>query len=365
MTIPATQDRRPLPDEVSLVAIGNAVLAHRRLVVWCVLALVAAAVVVSLLRHRVYTAGATFFPQTTQPASGLSGVAAQLGVALPAVDAAQTPEFYVSLARSREILGTIALRSFTFRTDTGTFTGALLDAFHVTGRDSADRREAGIRALGAVVQASTDKRTQAVHVTATTRWPSLSVQVVSAILDLVNEFNIERRQGRAGAERRFTEQRLGEVKADLRAAEDRLQDFLEHNRNYRDSPILVFQEERLARDVSTQQQVYLTIAQAYEQAKIEEVRDTPVITVMERPEEPARPDPRGLVRRSLLALAVGLLLGIGLAVGLTRLSAARSEEAGAYTQFAVLRAATLADLRRPWRLLGPAAPTEPGSGRRT
>lgn len=348
-----TPDRQPRADEVSLVLLANAILFRRQVVAWCALLLFVATVAGSLLRYRQYTAVASFFPQTSQPVSGLAGVAAQFGVAVPAGDGAQTPEFYVSLVRSREILGRVVLRDFTFPTDSGMFAGTLADALAIAGRDSAQRRESTIRALGSVVGASMDKRTLVVRVTATTRWPSLSAQMVSAILDEVNDFNVDRRRGRAAAERRFTELRLAEVRADLRAAEDRLQAFLERNRNYKDSPILVFQQERLARDVSLQQQVFVTVAQAYEQAKIEEVRDTPVITVMERPEVPVRADARGLVRNGVLALVVGLALGIGLALGLARLAVARGEEPSAYAQLASLRGATLADLRRPWRLLRP------------
>jgi uncharacterized protein involved in exopolysaccharide biosynthesis len=51
------------------------------------------------------------------------------------------------------------------------------------------------------------------------------------------------------------------------------------------------------------------LAQAYEQARIEEVRDTPVITVIEAPMLPARPDPRPFGR----AIAAGLLCALAVA----------------------------------------------------
>src|SRR3712207_7894583 len=50
----------------------------------------------------------------------------------------------------------------------------------------------------------------------------------------------------------------------------------QRNRDYRNSPELTFQQERLSREVSRVQQLYGRLSEAYEQAKIEEVRDTPV-----------------------------------------------------------------------------------------
>ena len=156
------------------------------------------------------------------------------------------------------------------------------------------KREAAIRRLGDDVQATTVQKTGVIDVAVTTRNPALSLQVSTRLIELLNQFNLESRQTQAGAERRFTEQRLGEVKGDLRAAEDQLQHFLQRNREYRNAPELNFQQERLQRQVQLQQQLYTTLSQSFEQAKIEEVRDTPVITVVEPPEAPVRPDPRGL-----------------------------------------------------------------------
>src|SRR2546428_650042 len=98
-------------------------------------------------------------------------------------------------------------------------------------------------------------------------------------LALVNTFNLERRQSRAAQEKRFVETRRTEARDELQVAEDRLKSFLERNRDYRNSPQLVFDQERLAREVALRQQLLTSLSQAYEQARIDEVRDTPVITV--------------------------------------------------------------------------------------
>ena len=109
---------------------------------------------------------------------------------------------------------------------------------------------------------------------------------------MVSHFNLLTRQTRAGAERRFVEARLQEAADSLRLVENRHKAFLQANRDFRNSPQLKFENDRLERDVQFQQQLYTSLAQSFEQARIDEVRNTPVITVLEPPDLPASPDPR-------------------------------------------------------------------------
>jgi uncharacterized protein involved in exopolysaccharide biosynthesis len=126
------------------------------------------------------------------------------------------------------------------------------------------------------------------------------------LLDELDAFNVETRRSRAQAERKFTERRVVELRTELREAEDRLEEFLRRNRITQFSPELTFQRDRLAREISLRQQVYSTMVQAYEQAKIDEVRDTPVLTRITGPTLPSRPDGPGPFR----AMAFGFLLGV-------------------------------------------------------
>jgi uncharacterized protein involved in exopolysaccharide biosynthesis len=95
-----------------------------------------------------------------------------------------------------------------------------------------------------------------------------------------------------------------------------------------------------------------SLAQNYEQARIDEVRDIPVITIVEEPEAPALPDPRMLLLRGILALVAGALLGSLLAFFLAFVRASRSDTADELDEFRQLKRATARDIRRPWRLLG-------------
>ena len=109
------------------------------------------------------------------------------------------------------------------------------------------------------------------------------------LLELVTEFNQERRQSQAAAERRFVEARREEAKGELEEAERNLQRFLEQNRSYESSPQLVFEAQRLQRSVDINQQLYTSLAQSYEQARIAETVTHPSLPSWTSPRRPALP----------------------------------------------------------------------------
>ena len=154
-----------------------------------------------------------------------------------------------------------------------------------------------------------------VEYSVTTPWPDLSYEVAERIVGLVNEFNLETRQSRGAEERRFVEERLQQVRSELRDAENQLQGFLQSNRAFQNSPELLFEHDRLQRQVGMRQQVFTSLMQAYEQARIAEVRNTPVITVIVAPSEPVRPERRNLILGAFMGLLIGASVGVSLALG--------------------------------------------------
>jgi uncharacterized protein involved in exopolysaccharide biosynthesis len=229
----------------------------------------------------------------------------------------------------------------------------LPDLYRIDADDPpALRRVETIERLAKDVDVDVNSGTNVVSLEVRSRDPELSRQMSERLLALVNQFNQQTRKSRAAAEREFTERRRAEVRADLRAAEDQLQVFLQRNRVYAQSPQLAFERERLIREISQQSQLYSTVSQAYEQAKIEEVRDTPVITILEAPDVPARPDPRRLVRNLALGIVLGGMVGIAIAFARFFGEQLRARNAAEYATFTALRRATVRDLTRPIWLLG-------------
>jgi uncharacterized protein involved in exopolysaccharide biosynthesis len=166
----------------------------------------------------------------------------------------------------------------------------------------------------------------------------------------VNQFNLQTRQTQAAAERRFVEGRLEEAQAELMQAEEVLESFLQRNRAFSNSPQLQFEHDRLQRVVAQRQQVVNSLTVAFEQARIDEVRDTPVITIVEPPQVPALPDRRRLVLKVVMALVIGAtVMGI-LAISTDFVRRSESTEPNEFAEFQKLKGELVGDLRSMWSL---------------
>ncbi len=106
------------------------------------------------------------------------------------------------------------------------------------------------------------------------------------------------------------------------------------------------------REVSLRQQLFTTIAQSYEQARIDEVRDTPVFTVIEQPVVPVGPDPRYFSLKVVLGAVLGLFLGMLAAVIRDYLTRGSDDPGDARGEFAILLRQAGGDLRHPLRAVG-------------
>lgn len=351
LDVPAGSTLVEIADDVSLLPYINVVLRRRFLVVGVAAAVAAFVAGYQLLLPRTYTSSASFIAQFRTSTAGLSAVAAQLGLTSPGAEAGRSPAFYADLLVSREVLARVVGASLVMQSDGGIQTGTLTELYRISGKDERLRRDAAVRLLRRSISVNLNNKTGLLRFSVKARDALVAEQVTSRVLAELGRFNLESRQSQAAAERRFTEERLVEVREDLRAAEDRLQSFLERNRDYRNSPVLTFQQDRLARDVALKQQLYTTLAQAFEQAKIEEVRDTPVLTVVERPEVPVQPDPRHLARNSVLALFLGAVLGGMMVIAASSFAEAGTRDSEGLEEFQALGRVALNELRHPLRAL--------------
>lgn len=269
-----------------------------------------AGALLAVTRERNYTAVTSFIPHH-QSKSVLPAFAEGFDLGIGSGDATRTPEFYAELVTSRRLLERAVQHPYRV-SETGPDTAFLITS--LSEFDKIRNPRAKIRPaaewLGARTSTAIRPRTGVVTLSVTTASPSLSTAVAARLLQLISEFDQSTRQSAARAEREFSEERLEAVRQSLYQTEDRLARFLDQNRAISGSPRLRTEEERLSREVARQQQVYITVAQALEKAKIEEVRAQPVLTVIDPPVPPMRGNARGTVGKALTGGFLGLLLGI-------------------------------------------------------
>jgi uncharacterized protein involved in exopolysaccharide biosynthesis len=304
--------------ELRVVDVIRMLLRHPRLLTGVPVLCAALAVALTLLT-REYTVTSRFMPKTAQMPGGaarLAGLASQFGVSVPVGGEGETPDFYAQLLRSSDILGPALTSTYRFadaEAEGKVVQGTLLDLLEIEGDTEAERLRAGVEALRGRIASSADLKTNLVSLTVTAPSAELAVAVNRRLLELVQEFNAERRQSQASLERKFVQERVAEAEGELRRAERALGGFIDSNRAYSESPQRTVEFQRLQREVALRQQVHTSLAQAYETARIEEIRDMPVVTLVERPDGMA--ERKGsLLLNLLLALVVGTALAVGLAL---------------------------------------------------
>ena len=340
----------------------NALLRRWRLVAGLpLLAAILTAIVVLLLPPR-YTATVTFVPEQRTPTrgggaggaagGGLVGLAGQLGIPL-GMDPTQSPRFYAEVLTSRELLARVLLTKFPDpRRPAAGDSVPLLAILRVWGgiwgaKSAADSLDRGVRKLRRRVSARVDIQTFLVYLSVTTRYPDLSAAVATRFIEYLNEFNATKRESQARARRQFVEQRIVDGERELHAAEDDLRRFHERNRAWQESPELSAEEGRVHMQVNILQEVYLTLRRDYEQARIEEVNDTPVITVV----DPAVPPQRQSYWREvlvLLAFVFGGLIGVLGAWSGVRFERLRREDEDGYEEFTGLLQRLRREVGRPF-----------------
>ena len=302
-----------MDDEISLWEVLAVLVRRRWTIVLTTLLVGAAAGAYAHFQPLSYTTSAAFRPQGSEASSSqLMALASQFGVNVGGGGGDEaSPAFYEELLRSRAILTRVSESPFAVE---GVGTVLLKDLLEVAEETEAQRDAETVKWLReSAVSVSVGRETGTVTVSVKTEWPDLSQAIAEDLLAEVARFNMDTRQSQAASERAFIETRVEAAESDLAEAEEALRVFLESNRQWENSPLLTFQHDGLIREVTLRQSVLTTLIQSYEQARIAEVRDTPVLTLLQEPFLPPRNDPRGRVLSTLLGLVLGGMLGVVMA----------------------------------------------------
>jgi uncharacterized protein involved in exopolysaccharide biosynthesis len=322
---------------ISLVEWGTLLLQWRKFIVGSAFVFGVVGLASGLLSTRMYKSNVTFLPQgNTESASAISLAASQFGFQLPGGSTGDWwPAVYVEVLNSRALLEPIARETFAVAEEHGR-RASLPDLLEIKGKSEDERVAQTILRLREIIRAGEDNKIAAVKFDVATKWPSLSLALAQRLVAGVNQFNLESRKSSATAEREFVDKQVAEAERNLRAAENRLQSFLQSNRTIAGSPQLLFQQDRLQKEIGLRQDVYTTLSHNAEQARIREVRNTPVITVLEDPRLAIIGEPRGSVIRALVGGLAGALIGLLIAFASSAMKRARGSEDERTQQFVSL-----------------------------
>ena len=301
-------------EETSLLAFASILLVHRRLIAACTLAGTLVFGAIAATTADLYVSNASFIVKGTRAPVQIPGGAAALGVTLSAyMEFSQSVAFYADLSRAMNILRIVAAKDYVTENSAGKRV-PLPEAMGIRTKNRNEAIEEAADQLSRDVSYAIGNRTGVVKLAVRGRDPVLAQQIDANILAELDKWSKQQGHEQAILERKFMEQLVADARVKLAQAEQAEKSFLELNRLGATSPELRIQYERLTRDVQMRQEIYTSLAQTLEQARIEEVRSPTVINVIENADLPVEPQRREALRVTFTGLAVGLLVGMVLAV---------------------------------------------------
>ena len=242
--------------------------------------------------------------------SQAAGLAAQFGIDFG--NQTETKWVYQEIIKSR----TIAKKMLDIKFDTNEFGSqkSLLQIITYGNgeipKDLDKIRQVGVDNLLKSISVSENFKTGILTVDVNASEPKLASEINKALLNELDSHQKSYNKSKTSEAKKFIEERINDTKAELIAAEEELKVFNDRNRRIGNSPALQLEQQRLTREASVLTGVYTTLKQQLETTKIEEVKESDYVIIIDSPNIPIR---RSKPNRKLILLATGIL---GLILGI-------------------------------------------------
>lgn len=251
---------------------------------------------------------------------GLAGLASQFGVNVPTGASADlsSPSLYPELLRSRTFAEKILDKEF-YSVKYGKKLSLLAILTHGYEAPNVDQNRLIAIAVNKlndeILAFDQDPKSTFSVIKVTAEDPVFAKELADVVLAELEALNRYFKSETVSEKNTFIENRIASVEGDLEASEQALKDFNERNRQI-SSPALQLDQERLERNVEVQKGIYLTLKQQLELAKIEEVQETSVVRVLDRPTVAFKPSNKNLILSVILSFTLGV--GLGIMIGFIR-----------------------------------------------
>src|SRR4030066_23522 len=291
----------------------------RKIIFWNTLIITLAAVVISLLIDKWYISTASILPPKKKGGlfgdiAGFSSTIKDLSKTLGRLGATSDEAFnYLAILQSRtasiKVIDKFNLRDV-YEIDEDKPIETLIDALK-------NKFDFNVEDEGTVTINVSDKS------------PKRAADMANYYVEILNEISIELSTREAKSNRGFIETRYNQVLVDIKDIEDSLKIFSQKFNIYgiEEQTKVGVKSVRLMRDYEIQTRLMEFILPIYEQAKIEEQKEIPVVLVLDKgmPAERKSAPKRAII--VLAAFLISLLLGISYVLILESFQNLKNEEA--------------------------------------
>ncbi len=176
--------------------------------------------------------------------------------------------------------------------------------------DSLVIKEKAIKRFNDHVQVSEDRISGLIKISTTFQDPIIASSIANFIGSQVELYIQKENSAQSTKEKIFISDRLSIVKNELEKAELELKKFKERNRGYEDSPELFMIFSQKFREVEAKKEVYLTLQQQLELARIEEVKQSPILHILDHAVPPIKKSFPNRRLFFIISALVGLIIAL-------------------------------------------------------
>ncbi len=157
-----------------------------------------------------------------------------------------------------------------------------------TNIDSAIVYDKALNKFKNHIDVTEDKMTGLIKINSEFKDPIISASIANFIGTQVESYIQKENSAQSKKEKLFISERLKIVKNELEQTELNLKSFKERNRGYENSPELFMVFSRLFRESEAKKEVYMTLQQQLELARIDEVKQSPILHVLDHAIPPTK-----------------------------------------------------------------------------
>jgi len=257
--------------------------------------------------------------------SQAAGLAAQFGIAIP-TGQSESKWVYPEIIKSRTLARAVLKQKF----DTNEFgkQKSLLQILTYGNNEpefNLDTLEImAVNNYLAMIEVSEDIKTAILTLSINALEPSLAAEINKVLIEELDAHQRKYNKAKTSDTKQFIEERIIDIEKELMAAEEDLKVFMDRNRRIENSPALQLEQQRLGREVTVLTGVFTTLKQQLETTKIEEVKESDYVVVLDPPEVPLQ---RSKPNKKLMVILAGFLgVGLGIIFAFIREFATNSEK---------------------------------------
>ena len=302
-------------DTISFADLVLAIARHLKIIIYipmifCTLTIIYAFFIV----EPIYTSTAKIMSSSTERSNSHAlNLAAQFGVNLP-TSSSEPKWVYKEIIKSRTLAKVVLKRKFnTVQFGEGV---SLLQILTFGLKEPKENLEIieikAVDKLLNMINISENIKTSIMTLSVNAKEPRLASEINKTFIEALDAHQRKYNKAQTSDTKQFIERRIIDTEKELISAEENLKVFMNRNRNIDNSPSLQLQKQRLDREVAVLTGVFTTLKQQLETTKIEEVKESDYVIVIDPPETPLLPSSPQKKRMVIFAGIFGMFIGVGI-----------------------------------------------------